>query len=96
MRYFKRPMIEKIQESKNKAESYLRSVLNGHNNANKYTAAQCMAIDGYCEEEIVRVLLKSYFTSSEQFTKEQVTKTLSELSADNVNITKYFFNYFKL
>lgn len=84
VRNFKRPMLEKIQISKDNAEKILRNILNGHNNADKYTAAQCLSIDGICEEMILRILLKNYFDSTEQYTKEQVTKTLSDLSTDNV------------
>jgi hypothetical protein len=86
LRQFKRPMNEKIQISKNNAEKVLRDILSlKQNNADKYTAAQCLSIDGICEEEILRVLFKNYFESTEQYTKEQVTKTLSELSTDHVN-----------
>lgn len=45
LRQFKRPMNEKIQLTKNSAEKVLRDILDlMQNNADKYTAAQCLSI----------------------------------------------------
>lgn len=95
LRHFKRPINERIQESKSKAEKLLRDILNGHNHADKYTSAQCLAIDGYCEEKILHILLKNYFDSNEQYTKEQVTKTLAELSANHDLVSQVIEQYLR-
>ena len=69
-----------------KAEETLRLALAKRGErAENYIAAQSLAIDGYCEPEIIEVLLRNYFTSDEQVTKEQVSKILSDLSANNVS-----------
>ena len=68
-----------------KAETILRETLNSYNKSDKYAAAFCLANDGYCNKLIVEILLNSYFESNEQFTKEQVTQCLSDLSSFNVN-----------
>jgi len=85
--------------TKKKAEDLLRQTLEHYNNSDRYAAAQCLALSGICEKKIVKILLNSYFNSNEQVTKEQVTKSLSDLSANNVgsdfSYTCYFVSRFK-
>lgn len=81
----------KYQVAKNKAENFVRQTLESYNNGDRYAAAQCLAIDGIFEKRIIDILLTNYFNSNEQVTKEQVTRSLSFLSADHVNINIHFF-----
>jgi hypothetical protein len=78
-----------------KAEDLLRQTLDHYSNSDRYAAAQCLALDGICEKKIIKILLNNYFNSNEQVTKEQVTKSLSDLSANNVR-NKFKINDFFL
>ena len=94
LRKFIRPLTHRFQSSKNKAELVLRQTLESYNNSDRYAAAQCLAIDGFCDRLVVQILLNNYFSSNEQVTKEQVTKSLSDLSPYNVssNFLKRFLS----
>ncbi len=84
LRSFQRPMKENTQNLKDRAESVIRENLSVRSRSDQYTAAQCLALDGFCEPSIIDILLKCYFRSTELFTKQQVTKTLSDLSGHQV------------
>ena len=73
----------------------LRQTLEHYNNSDRYAAAQCLALSGICEKKIVKILLNSYFNSNEQVTKEQVTKSLSDLSANNVGGDFFLYLLFR-
>ena len=65
----------------------LRESLNGINQADKFTAALCLSTLGrICDETIVEVLLHNYFISREQYTREQVVRSLAHLSEHHVSI----------
>lgn len=83
LKKFSRPFTQKYQQCKNKAEAVLRDFLNTVNYVDRYTAALCLGNDGYIDETIITILLSNYFESTEQYTKEQVTQCLSELSSHN-------------
>ena len=84
LRSFQRPLKQSVQAAKDRAETVLRARMSGRNRPDRYMAAQCLALDGICETGVVNVLLESYFQSTEQLTKQQVSKTLSELSCYHV------------
>jgi hypothetical protein len=86
LRSFVRPLGQPMQTVKDSAEEIVRNHLFVRNKYDCYMAAQCLAIDGICDTEIVHILLKNYFDSGEQFTKQQVTKTLADLSRYHVSI----------
>lgn len=85
LRSFARPLHQPMQTVKNSAEEIVRSHLFVRNKYDCYMAAQCLAIDGFCDKNIVQILLKNYLDSGEQFTKQQVTKTLADLSRHHVS-----------
>ena len=90
LRSFVRPLKRPMQTVKNQAEQIVRAHLFVGNKYDCYMAAQCLALDGICESDIVQILLKNYFASGDQFTKQQVTKTLSDLSRYHVSIFWFF------
>lgn len=85
LRSFARPLSRAMQTVKNSAEEIVRAHLSVRNKCDCYMAAQCLAIDGFCDKEIVHILLKNYLESGETFTKHQVTKTLADLSRYHVS-----------
>ncbi len=93
LRSFQRPLKQSVQAAKDRAETVLRARMSGRNRPDRYMAAQCLALDGICETGVVNVLLESYFQSTEQLTKQQVSKTLSELSCYHVFtlLSMFFF-----
>lgn len=91
LRSFARPLNRAMQTVKNSAEEIVRAHLFVRNKYDCYMAAQCLAIDGCCDKDIVHILLKNYLESGEQFTKQQVTKTLADLSRYHVSSLFLFF-----
>lgn len=83
LRKFSRPYSQKYQLCKDNAEKILRNTLNTINWTDRYTAALCLGNDGFIDQSIIRILLTNYFESNEQYTKEQVTQCLSDLSSHN-------------
>jgi hypothetical protein len=73
-----------------KAESVLRNALDGFT-GDKFPAAQCLALEGFCEKKIIEILLVNYFKSKEQVTKQQVTYALAHLSRHSVSISQVNF-----
>lgn len=83
LKKFARPFSQKYQLCKDNAERILRNALNSINCADRYTAALCLGNDGFIDKTIINILLSNYFDSNEQYTKEQVTQCLSDLSSFN-------------
>ncbi|RNA40141.1 HEAT repeat-containing 4 isoform X1 [Brachionus plicatilis] len=83
MKKFARPYTQKYQLCKDKAERVLRDAMKTLGTTDKYTAALCLGKDGFIDETIIGILLTNYFESNEQYTKEQVTQCLSDLSSHN-------------
>ncbi len=68
-----------------KAEGILRETLDSHHVADKYAAAQCLASHGIFDAKIAEILLKIYFESEDEVTREQTIKIIAELSRRTVS-----------
>ena len=84
LRKFSRPYVERYQRAKDRAERALRASMRSISREQRFAAAQCLAADLICNDEILDILLSTYFKSAEQVTKEQVKKLLANLSELNV------------
>ena len=64
----------------------MREALNGFNLNDKFTAALCLSnLGGICDESIIEILINNYFNSREQYTREQVVRSLAILSDNFVS-----------
>ncbi|CAF0808152.1 unnamed protein product [Brachionus calyciflorus] len=95
LKKFSRPYIEKYQMTKNKAEYVLRDALKAFSSVDRFTAALTLGNDGYADVTIINILLSNYYNSNEQYTKEQVTQCLSDLSSHNQIIGRKMEEYLK-
>ena len=81
---FRKPITQEFATAFANSEKVLRQNLKSIYDVDRYTAAQCLGMHGYFDQEIVKILLETYFESQDQVTRVHVISILSQLSSDSV------------